>query len=152
MPEAVDMDFLRQEYFALQATVESFDEKALTIKAWSVTLSMAAIGGAFIEAEPALLLLAAGASLLFWIIEASWKTFQQANYRRLRIIEDYMRGKPQERPFSSPDITDSWSAGWREESLWRVLFWHHVFLPHAVVVVAGISFWLANEMLGFIAT
>lgn len=41
------MEFLRQEYFKLQEAIETFDEKALTIKAWSVTISMAGIGAAF---------------------------------------------------------------------------------------------------------
>ena len=149
MPGSPDMEFLRQEYFNLQTTVESFDEKALTIKAWSVTLSMAGIGAAFVQEEAVLLLLSAGASLLFWLIEGSWKAFQQANYRRLRAIEDFMRGKGPEH-FSSPDITGSWSVGWREQSLLRILFWNHVFLPHAVVVVAGVAFWLANLRWGFL--
>jgi len=30
-------DLLKEEYFHLQDTVEDFDQKALTIKAWSVT-------------------------------------------------------------------------------------------------------------------
>lgn len=35
-----DNEYLRQEYFHLQDTAESFGEKSLTIKAWSVTLSV----------------------------------------------------------------------------------------------------------------
>ncbi|MEO8418801.1 MAG: hypothetical protein ABI475_08770 [Methylophilaceae bacterium] len=65
MSKEIDLEFLRQEYFHLQSTVESFDEKALTIKAWSVTLSMVGIGAAFTAKMPLLLLLSAGASLLF---------------------------------------------------------------------------------------
>ncbi len=33
MGNAIDKEFLRQEYFHLQDAVESFDEKSLTIKA-----------------------------------------------------------------------------------------------------------------------
>ncbi len=54
---------------------------------------MAGIGAAFTAKIEMLLLLSAGASLLFWLIDTSWKTFQQANYHRLRTIEKYMKGK-----------------------------------------------------------
>jgi len=114
MSKEIDLEFLQQEYFHLQSTVESFDEKALTIKAWSVTLSMVGIGAAFTAKMPLLLLLSAGASLLFWFVEGSWKTFQQANYYRLREIEDYMQGKIPIEEFRFPDLTHAWSVGWRE--------------------------------------
>ena len=144
MPKEVDLEFLREEYFHLQNTIESFDEKALTIKAWSVTLSMAGIGVAFTAKVPLLLLLSAGASLLFWLVEGSWKTFQQANYYRLKKIEDYMQGKIPAEGFRVPDITGAWSVGWREVNLWKVMSWSHVLLPHAIVVIAGVVLWVAN--------
>ncbi len=144
MSKEIDLEFLRQEYFHLQSTMESFDEKALTIKAWSVTLSMVGIGAAFTAKLPLLLLLSAGASLLFWLVEGSWKTFQQANYYRLRKIEDYMQGKIPLEAFRVPDITHAWSVGWREVSLRKVMSWPHVFLPHAIVVIAGAVLWIIN--------
>lgn len=144
MSNEIDKEFLRQEYFHLQDTVESFDEKSLTIKAWSVTLSMAGIGAAFTARIELLLLLSASASLLFWLIDTSWKTFQQANYHRLRTIEKYMKGKIPDEDFRVPDITGAWSVGWRQTSFLKIMFWHHVFLPHALVVIAGVSLWLIN--------
>ena len=90
---APDLDFLRQEYFQLQQTVESFDQRALTIKAWSVTFSMAGVATAFTNHNSSLLLVAAIASLLFWLIEGHWKLFQQAYYPRIREIEALMAGE-----------------------------------------------------------
>lgn len=147
MVRQIDMEFLRQEYFHLQETVESFDEKALTIKAWSVTLSMAGIGAAFTAKVSLLLLLSSVASLLFWLVEGSWKTFQQANYYRLRKIEDYMQGKISADDFRMPDITGGWSVGWKNVKLLEIMLWPHVFLPHAIVVVAGITLWVADFFL-----
>ena len=144
MGKEIDKDFLQQEYFHLQDTVESFDEKSLTIKAWSVTLSMAGIGAAFTAKIELLLLLSAGASFLFWLIDTSWKTFQQANYHRLKIIEKYMNGKISNEDFRCPDITGAWSVGWRKTSFIKVMFWHHVLLPHALVVITGICLWVIN--------
>ena len=144
MVKVIDKEFLRQEYFHLQNTVESFDEKSLTIKTWSVTLSMAGIGAAFTAKVELLLLLSAGASLLFWLIDTSWKTFQQANYHRIRKIEDYMRGNIPDEKFNSPNITTAWSVGWRKTNFFKIMFWHHVFLPHALVVIVGICLWITN--------
>jgi len=139
-----DLDFIKQEYFHLQDTVESFDEKSLTIKAWSVTLSMAGIGAAFTATVDLLLLLSAGSSLLFWLIEGSWKTFQQANYHRIREIEKFMNDEVSEDSFKAPNITGAWSVGWRNISLLKVMVWPHVFLPHAIVAATGVILWLIN--------
>ncbi len=144
MSKKIDLEFLRQEYFHLQSAIESFDEKALTIKAWSVTLSMVGIGAAFTAKMPLLLLLSAGASLLFWLVEGLWKTFQQANYYRIRTIEDYMQGKIPLEEFRIPDIAHAWSVGWRKVSLLKVMSWPHVFLPHLIVVITGVVLWIIN--------
>ena len=136
----IDRDFLRQEYFQLQKAVEDFDQRSLTMKGWSVTASMAAIGAAFTQATPTLFLLASASAFLFWVIEALWKSFQQAYYPRIRKIEDFMRGVGAEE-FSSPDIAHSWSMAWRKTSFARNLWWGHVCLPHVAVVFAGILLW-----------
>jgi hypothetical protein len=143
MPSQIDVEFLRQEYFHLQKTVEDFDQKALTIKAWSVTLSMAGIGTAAIQKVPVILFLAAGSALLFWIVEALWKSFQLAYLHRIRAIEAYMRGESPE-DFTVPDITRAWSVGWRKYSVRTILWWPHVCLPHIVIVVFGLALWIVN--------
>jgi hypothetical protein len=136
----IDRDFLRQEYFQLQKAVEDFDQRSLTMKGWSVTASMAAIGAAFTQTTPALFLLASVSAFLFWVIEALWKSFQQAYYPRIREIEDFMRGVEREE-FSSPDIAHSWSAAWRKTSFTRIMWWGHVCLPHVAIAFAGILLW-----------
>ena len=150
---APDAEFLRQEYFQLQEAIEKFDEKALTIKAWSVTISMAGIGAAFTETVPILLLLSAVASMLFWVTEALWKTFQQSHYPRIYEIETLMAGLPVDHP-TSPLIATSWAEAWRTRGKLRyllaVLTWPHVFLPHVVVLVGGFAVWLANLRLHFL--
>ncbi|MDH5571497.1 MAG: hypothetical protein OEY89_07010 [Gammaproteobacteria bacterium] len=137
------LDFLKEEYFHLQSTVESFDERSLTVKSWSVTISMAGIGIAFIEKIPFLFLLAAASSLLFWIIETIWKTFQQAFYYRLTNIEKYLNGIKFD-DFRYPYITSSWGKGWKSVSFIKVFFWPHVLLPHLIIIIAGITLWLIN--------
>lgn len=143
MAGQIDLEFLRQEYFQLQQTVEDFDKRNLTIKTWSVTVSMAAVGAAITQKAPILLVLASGSALLFWIIEALWKSFQLAYYHRIRTIESYMRGGGPE-DFTVPDINRAWSTGWRQYSMKTIIWWPHVFLPHAIIVVFGLGAWVAN--------
>src|SRR5437868_6915089 len=92
---------LKEEYFHLQKTVEDFDQRTLTIKAWSVTTSMVGIAASFLHSEAsALSLLAALASLSFWMTEALWKEFQQCYYPRIRALERALAtGNATKRPF-----------------------------------------------------
>ena len=65
------VELLKDEYLHLQKTVEDFDQRTLTIKAWSVTTSMAGIAASFLHRDAAVIsLLAALASLSFWMTEA----------------------------------------------------------------------------------
>ncbi len=70
MDTAQQLAAFQAEYFHLQKTVEDFDGKALTIKAWSITFNMAVLVGAFTSHASAVLLIASAASLMFWVLEA----------------------------------------------------------------------------------
>jgi hypothetical protein len=135
---------LKDEYFQLQKVVEDYDLRALTIKAWSVTFSAAGLVTAYLQNARILLLIAALSALVFWIVEALWKTNQQAYYPRIWKIERHFRDAGTEkaeeiRPFA---IGLSWGDSFRKEgSYWRsyrIMLWPHVALPHAVVAVVGV--------------
>ncbi|MEP1698309.1 MAG: hypothetical protein ABJJ69_17370 [Paracoccaceae bacterium] len=130
---------LAQEYMQLQKTVEEFDGKALTIKAWSVTLSAAGVVAAYVESKQEVLLVAAASAIIFWLVEALWKTNQNAFYSRLYENEEAFQGKTEGvLPFQ---IAHSWSRSWRagrkERKMLQVMAWPHVFLPHVVVAAGG---------------
>ena len=136
-----DISFLKEEYFHLQGAVEDSDARALSIKQWSVTTSMAGIVAGMIEGEPLVFLLAAAASCVFWVIEALWKSFQYANYYRLRRIEDFLNGV-EVKDFRYPYITHSWTHAWRKASIFKIMRWPHVFLPHLLVMIIGGGMWV----------
>ena len=94
--EDIDLDRLEREYFHLQEEIQSFDSKALTIKAWSVSVAGAIAGSSALAGNRTVLLFAALVSFMFWFIEASWKSFQYANYKRVNEIESFMRGSRQD--------------------------------------------------------
>lgn len=146
-PDVVEL--LREEYFHLQKNVEDFDQRTLTIKAWSVTTSMAGIAASFLHSDAAVLsLFAALASLSFWLTEALWKEFQQCYYTRIRDLEESSANSdPTERPFR---IHKTWSQTYHSYNLRRylqILLWPHVMFPHVFIVVVGIGTWIARIML-----
>lgn len=137
---------LQAEYLQLQKTIEDFDARALTIKAWSVTFSLVAIGGAFVSHATVILLVASGSALLFWLLEAIWKQFQYSYYSRSRSIEEHFRGGSQlNAPFQ---IGTSWSSSWNTDGkrlLLRIAFWPQVAVPHLIVAALGFAIFLMNR-------
>jgi hypothetical protein len=134
---------LADEYFQLQRIVEDFDAKALTIKAWSVTLSAAGIVTAYTQFKPIILLVAAFSALVFWSVEALWKTSQQAFYARIYAIEHAIAADEDLPPLQ---IATSWSHAWHENGRSRpalgIMAWPHVMLPHVLVAAAGLLLFL----------
>ena len=108
---------LQAEYLHLQKVIEDFDGRALTIKAWSVTFSLVTIAGFFATQKPAVLMVACFSALLFWYIEASWKTFQYAYYDRAWEIEEYFRGKKIGLCFTNQFILEQKLSVWWDSSI-----------------------------------
>ena len=130
---------LQAEYLHLQKAVEDMDARAVTIKAWSISFSLAAVAGAFASKAADVLLLACVSAVLFWWLEARWKTFQDAYYGRIDAIERHFRGE-QLLP-SVLQIRASWYENWNGGSrkrLWQIMSWPHVALPHAVVAAVAL--------------
>jgi hypothetical protein len=133
---SVDKALLEKEYFHLQSVIESFDAKSLTIKAWSVSIVGAVASSGAFFGKWQLLLFASVVSLMFWLIDAAWKTFQYANYRRIGQIEEYMRGKRSK--VDNLQIARSWHTSYKNGGIKRfrrIMLWGHVFLPHGAMCV-----------------
>lgn len=151
---------MRSEYELLVKVVSDFDARLLTIKGWSVTLSLAALVLGFQHDHYALFGLAAVSALGFWTIDALTKTHQVRYYSRMRDIEvAAFHVNRVELPtllgsFFSPRIDESWSytgrePDWRGNPPWRLdpavvrrlirRAWYmpHVVLPHVIAVVVG---------------
>lgn len=127
-----NLEVIETEYFHLQTVIEKFDDKSLTIKAWSVTLAAAIAGSSsFLKGDYILILFASMTSVMFWIIDASWKNFQYANYKRIWEIEKYMRGEIQK--IDHLQIATSWNQSFQKlgvKQFFRILLWRHVLIPH----------------------
>ena len=96
-----------KEYYVLFDTVNEFDRRLITVKGWSVTLSLAAMAGAFQFHHKGMLLVAILSSVGFWILDGLMKRYQSRYYVRMREIEVLAaRGEP----LRSPLIDWSWTT------------------------------------------
>lgn len=141
MRDEKSLEQLQAEYFHLQGIVEEFDSRALTIKAWSVSVSAAALAAAYVESKPLLLLIALVTSVAFWIVESLWKVNQQAFYPRIKEIETAMRDGSF--PIVPLQIAGAWSTAYhrsrRDWSVLGVMLWPHVALPHVPIAAAALA-------------
>lgn len=78
---------MNKEYYALADTVSGYDGRLMTVKGWSVTLSLAALGLGFQQQHYALFALGAATALGFWFLDAMMKGHQVRSYSRMRDIE-----------------------------------------------------------------
>lgn len=166
MDAAQDATFqtaLAAEYAALVRTVSEFDGRLLTVKSWSVTLSLAGIGLGFQQQHYALFALAAATGAAFWLIEAMTKRHQVRYYPRMRQIEAWSAAAGNDLrigdvPVSAPRIDAAWTAAGRADPaaalaeppremtsdeirrMRRHVAWlPHVFVPSAFAVVLGLA-------------
>lgn len=143
MSSRPDDGLLKEEYLFLNTLIKDYDSQMLTIKAWSITLSMFGIGSAFaVGYSKWLFLLASISSLVFWIVETWWKTFQNAHLARIKTIESYFSKEIDS--IHPLQINKSWVADWErpKSEFSSIMFWHRVSLPHIVVVIGGILLFL----------
>lgn len=157
---------LNTEYYALLGTVTGFDQRQMTIKGWSVTLSLAALLVGFQEGHYALFGLGSATALGFWAMDLLIKGHQIRYYSRMRDIEVAAFGLNRVLveglgEVSAPRVDMSWSyAGgdpdWRTDPPWRrspdelrhllrrrVYVMPQVLLPHAIAVILGAVLFLA---------
>lgn len=130
---------LQAEYLHIQKTIEDFDTRALTIKAWSITFGLVAITGAFVSNACVAFLISAISAAIFWILEIQWKLFQICYYERSDLIEAHFAGGDAvEEPFQ---ISSAWLRRWqalRTADIFVVARMPHVALPHLIVIVMGV--------------
>jgi len=161
---------LGKEYYALLNVVSEFDGRQLTVKGWSVTLSLAALGVGFQQKHYALFGLAAATALAFWFMDVLLKRFQLRYYSRMRDIEyiAFQLNAVQVEGMgsaSAPRIDMSWSfkgvpghRDWRTDVperytpemvhrlLRRPYVMPQVLLPHAAAVVLGFALFVAAAL------
>ncbi|HTD36269.1 MAG TPA: hypothetical protein VK669_02050 [Candidatus Limnocylindrales bacterium] len=139
LDESERRQLLKDEYLHLQKTFVDLDGRAITIKAWTASFSLAALTGAFAAHSSLVFLLSSFSAFVFCLIEVMWKQIQYAFYGRSTAIERFFAGlNPDIAPFQ---IDHYWVQSHKERDFWsyvQILLKPHVFLPHGPIAVVGI--------------
>jgi hypothetical protein len=131
-------DLLKDEYIMLQQFYEQIDNKGLTIKNWSITVALAAIGTGILYNKN-VLWAGFAAALLFWYLEAHWRGLSYFFSVRIQEIELAFQNSKwkEETPLQ---VYATWSRAYQKEKdqTFRYMFKQTSSLPH--VVIAAICF------------
>ena len=129
-------DFLKDEYIMLQTLYEDMDSKGLTIKNWAITVALAIIGTSILRDQKNLLWLAAGASLVFWYLEAYWRGLSHFFAVRIQDIETAIQEGTWEKQLPL-QVYSTWSKEYdrTHDQTFKYMFKRASFLPHAVIPI-----------------
>ena len=136
-------ELLHAEYLHLYGIYEGYNAQVLELKGWSVTIGLAALIGVYTTGASASgrigVVLAALASIPFWLIETFWKVFQTAGLSRINELELCAANKFQ--GCQPMQAAASWRGAFEagRYDLWMgTAFDWHVLLPHLVLLVGGL--------------
>jgi hypothetical protein len=161
-------EWMLREYFALNDTVDRFDQRLLTIKGWGVTVGLASLGLGFHTTHYGLFLVAAVSGASFLAIEGLTKRHQVRHYLRMREIEVQRAFAPDWN--GSPQIDWRWTVAesyflgkdhGHELALpqpyqtpyrfYRQVWLGSVALPHVITIILGSILFLLG-LLGYVGT
>ncbi len=110
------LDLLRQEMDTVQDGIRAYGQVQFTIKGWAITVFSGFVFFAARETQPIFLGLSAIAVILFWILDAIFKSIQEVYIERATKIEQFLQGlKPAQggvafHNFPVPNIETSFSG------------------------------------------
>ena len=138
------LGYLKDEYLLLQKFYEDYDARVITIKGWSATVGLAAIGVGFYQSRY-LWLFAAGAAIVFWCLEALWKGFQYMYEPRIQELEAAFLSDAFDSvaPFQ---VYTAWDAEFQTNGLkvWRNMRLPLVAFPHVFTLGTGIALFVVD--------
>ena len=148
-------ELLKQEMEILQNGIRTYDSNLFTIKGWAITVFSAAIYFSLQARRPVYLVLSAASVLLFWMVDAVFKTVQRIYISRYNKIEQFLQS-PQfaqavaERSFKDfiiPDVSGGFHL--RTSKMWPAILQAAIVLPTMLLYVAMLvlTAGLAIEML-----
>ncbi len=133
------ISLIKDEYIMLQGFYEDIDERCITIKGWSITAGLAAIGAGFVYSE-LLFLAAVFTSFLFWYLEGYWRGLSFFFSRRILEIEAGIREGDLD-GLTPLHVYNSWQRNFEKHGgqTWRYMRKEPSRMPHLFLMVAGIA-------------
>jgi hypothetical protein len=87
---AFKLELLRDEIAEVQAKIAMYDDLAFKIKGWALTLWIGILGFAIGQESPFVTLVSIPVLIVFWFLEAYFKSYQQRSMARMGYIERFI--------------------------------------------------------------
>ncbi len=141
-------EIAEKEYYFLQAEVGRFDQIAIGIKNWSITIGLGLFTAAFYQNVSLLFLVSAVSSLLFWLTEARWKRYHWLHIERIKVIEAYILGDRSD--YAGPAINRNFvkrlgTLSSTRGDEFKVMMLGNVRLPHMPMIILGIGLFVLAQ-------
>jgi len=151
------LDVLLNEWRLVQAQISQFDTVALSIRGWAVTVFGGILAVSASIKQAGLVPFAALPIMLFWLIDALFKSFQSRVIGRSEEIESYLRSDEFRKDaaqqtsfgFVSPRLADAFKLpiAVRLQDLVRALFYANVMLTYAALLIACVmSYYVLSQI------
>ena len=156
------LELLSQEIEVIHSRIREYDEISFKVKGWSITLWIAIIGYSLREdGNLYVILISIPALILFWMIDAMFKSYQLQVRNRLGRIEEFLNS---EQDFTSCGLRQSFESekiddfpihdpmGYKTRKIYTtsssfldkaVLTWN-VFMVHLVLTVASVVIFIVS--------
>jgi hypothetical protein len=139
MNEDTRADLLKDEYIMLQQFYEEIDSKGLTIKNWAISVALAAIGAGILYRKE-VLLIGFFASLVFWYLEAHWRSLAHFFSIRIKTIEAaFQNGSwKEETPLQ---VYSTWGNEYDKvkDQTVKYMFRRSSMLPHILIAAVSLA-------------
>jgi hypothetical protein len=139
------IDLLKDEYIMLQQFYEDMDGKGLNIKNWAITVALAIIGAGFVDKNNMLFLIAFGASIVFWFLEAYWRGLSHFFSTRIQEIEKIIRDGKEDKAIPLQTYS-SWSKEFNTNGdqtlkyMWKI----QVAIPHSIIALLSLALYILD--------
>lgn len=135
-------ELLKQEMETLQEGIRTYDTNLFTVKGWAITIFSAFVIFAAQARQPMYLAFCAIAVVLFWLVDAIFKSIQRIYTHRYNRIEQFLQSPTfaqaiAERSFKDFRIPDT-GSGFRvtNKERWPAIFSAAIMLPTSLLYVA----------------
>jgi len=147
-------ELLLKEVDHLQSAIREYDKILFTIKGWSITVFAAFVAFMAREGEPVYLAVAGLAVILFWMVDAIYKSFQERFLSRYEDLETFLRNdfpsvvNDRQMTIQVPDLRGSASGSekqLRDAALEAARLWQ-TFLLYSAMLIMLFFVWVIERV------
>ena len=140
-----------EEYYCVQQRIADFDNRIISVKSWGTTATGALIGLSFSQDQPLMLIAGAMFAIVFWFIEAQWKSFQLIALDHARHIERLVSSDEDSlKAYRGPTIGAAYDTAFQAKHKFsrfkEAARQAYVWLPYLPLAIFSLALYLAYKL------